>query len=355
MFVTPKRSRFEESQTQFVIRRFPNAEERPYFTRLREKLLRYSDSWASPALDAQAAADFIIRQLVMPTIPLLERANVFLLYRAWARGEDMVLASESIGTAARSFGAGASSRMHERVWAHYKSDVLAQLYRDCRRPLRYCGIGTFIDISAGIARNLLTVLKFVDRWARFYGELPFTGVPISVRAQRAGVLQAADWFLRDASASSDRGETVYAAVDRLARFMRALRYSDKPVESSLTTFSFGDASRRALDAVDRAYGVSLILRIRGGQRHRNEESVVPKYQLNPLLAPRYGLGTSRRGAVHLTPAEMDAIFGTADEEGFKRVVSERLLRQMAPFKTQRAHEARSAETLLDEQLFLDFE
>ena len=74
-------------------------------------------------------------------------------------------------------------------------------------------------MSSGLPRHLLIVLKFVHNWSLFYGERPFEGKPIGFGAQRAGVLQAANWFFEDARAAGVNGRRVQAAVERLARFL----------------------------------------------------------------------------------------------------------------------------------------
>jgi hypothetical protein len=76
--------------------------------------------------------------------------------------------------------------------------------------------------------------------------------------------------------------------------------------------------------------MSLLLRVLSGQKDHNEEGVLPKYQLNPMLCPRFDLPISRRGTVSLKPVEVEAIFGEATEQ-FDSLLADRLLGMNAPF------------------------
>jgi hypothetical protein len=81
------------------------------------------------------------------------------------------------------------------------------------------------------------ILKHTYKWASYNGEEPFAGYPIGRAAQQVGVLEASNWFFEDARVIGDHGPQVQQSVERLATFFRRLRFSDKPVESSLITFS----------------------------------------------------------------------------------------------------------------------
>lgn len=331
-FESPEASRFEEAQTQFVFENYPNPASRPWMAKLRQQLetLPVPETVRIP----EESVDRILASLACFEYPLLEKTNVFLLYQDWSAGRDLVEAAAAIADASKGLLAGASaSDRHEHVFGHFKGDLLAQMLREGRQRQRYAGLQTFIDMSAGLPRHLLIVLKYVHRWAVFMGESPFTGSPISLQAQRAGVLQAANWFYDDAKASSADAGDAQEAVDRLARLFRLMRFADKPVESSLTTFSVQEAqaSPTALEVIRRAHHASLLLRVATGAKERNDEGVVAKYQLNPMLSPRFDLPLARRGTIALNRREVDAIFGENGAD-FDTVVADRLARMTAPFR-----------------------
>lgn len=331
LFESHEASRFEDSQTSFVLDKYPTPSSRPWMMKLRTQLeaLQVGDS---TRLTDQSIGR-IMSAVECYQYPLLEKTNIFLLYQDWAAGRDLLEATTAIEEASAQFLAGNASDRHEHVLGHFKGDLLAQLLRECRQRQRYAGLQTFIDMSSGLPRHLLIVLKYVHRWAVFMGESPFTGTPVSLRAQRAGVLQAANWFYDDAKASSAEPGDTHEAVDRLAQLLRLMRFSDKPVESSLTTFSFQEAlaSPRALEVIRRAHHASLLLRVATGAKDRNDEGVIAKYQLNPMLSPRYDLPLARRGTVGLNKREVEAIFVDGGDE-FDAVTAERMARMNTPFR-----------------------
>jgi hypothetical protein len=333
LFETMPASEFEREQTKFVAENYKNPEERPWLVKLRKQLLQSVKRRDTVGVGAEADVVRIVNSVSCAEYPLLEKLNIFLLYQDWSSGQNLLEAAGAIEDACRALQAGEDAERHKHVLSHFKGDLLAQLLRETRQKQRYLGLQTFIDMSSGLPRHLLIVLKFVHRWALFQGERPFTDTPISIGAQRAGVLQASSWFFEDARATGSDAERVQASVERLARFFHQLRYSDKPVESALTTFSFGDAavSEQARKMIRQAHDSSLLLRVISGAKDRNDEGVVAKYQINPMLCPRFDLPLSRRGTVALSVEEVEAIFGI-EPDSFDAVLRERLARMNAPFR-----------------------
>lgn len=226
---------------------------------------------------------------------------------------------------------------YQRTLHHFKADLLAQLYRETDQRQRYVGLSTFIEISSGLPRNLLILLKHIFAWATFNGEQPFRDRPISMRSQQAGVLEAAEWFYRDARMIGRDGQLVMDSVNRLGTLFRGIRFSDKPSECSCSTFSADvtrttEAARRILDLTEKW---SLLIDV-GGQRDRNTERIDAKYQLNRMLAPRWDLSIYRRGVLALTAEEVNAVFDTEHVKEFDSYADTRISRMNAPLFGQRS-------------------
>jgi hypothetical protein len=347
LFEAPASTKFESTQTKFVDDNYLPGN-RPWVIKLRKQLEAMTDT---PALSA-ADIDHVVACLSCAGFPLVEKLNVFLFYQDWSSKKSFSESAESIRDECAKFLADGPTKRHGHAWSHFKGDLLAQLLRDCRQRQRYFGLGTFIDMSSGIPRHLLIVLKFVNRWALFHGEQPFRGKPISMEAQHAGVLQASNWFFDDARTTGTDSEKVQGSIERLARLLHQLRFSDKPVESSLTTFSFDEsaASASVRRIVQQAHDTSLLLKVAGGAKSRNADGVQAKYQLNPMLCPRFDLPLARRGTIALSTSEAEAIFGEASES-FDSVVAERLSRMNAPFRGKNGAR-RSRGTPPDQQTLL---
>ncbi len=322
----------QEYVEEEVIRRFENRE-RPYLIRLERQLLANLGS----AGIAPSDVGLIVDATRVPSRPLLEKVNIFTIYRAWAKRSNLVVESREMIAARRS--PDSDGFVHPNVAQrailhHFVTDLKAQLWHDMRLAQTYTGIGEFITMSDGLLRNLLVILKNVYRWSLFNGENPFREGRISIQSQRSGVLAATDWFLDDARPLGGDGNHVHAAILRLGDLFRRLRYSDKPVESSLASFSVDptSCSDTAREILELAAQWALLVRVDKGEKDRNTGFIRSKYHLNRLLSPRWDLPTARRGTIALTAEEVNAIFDPDHDDEFVDVLNRRLARMNVPFR-----------------------
>lgn len=306
-------------------------ESRPYLKALRKNIaaLRNNVVAGANAPDANT----IVRALVFQDAPVIERTSVFLLYRAWHDGKDLNVEANEIAQSAAAYPGGDPNNAHRRVLSHFRADVVATLLRDLRQPLPYVGFKSFVEMSAGLPRGLLTILKHVFTWSLFLGEKPFRAGKISVRAQTEGVREAADWFYTEARSPGSEGPKVREAITRLGELLRDIRFSDKPTECSLCTFSVNVAtlSDDARLIIQHAEEWSMLLRISGGQHDRNAGRVDAKYQIHPMIAPRFDLPLARRGALPLRGEDVTAIFAPRTPDAFDVVKRRLMARVNAPF------------------------
>src|SRR5665213_1009530 len=214
-FEEPPKSRFSAAETRHVIEVWKD-KERPYFKALRKHLQRGLTANVTPGLSNAGDIDSIVKLLQCPDFPLLEKANAFLFYQEWSSKRNLHEAADTIAEECRGHvgGTGEGGR-YQRTLHHFKADLLAQLYRDTAQRQRYIGLDTFIDLSSGLPRYLLIVLKHIFAWATFNGERPFRGKPISIRSQQEGVQEASEWFFRDARMIGGDGELVMGSINRL--------------------------------------------------------------------------------------------------------------------------------------------
>ena len=341
-------SEFFEVPTQdreegLVRERYKDPHQRPYLTRLKDDLSLYAGNPKGTGIDSKDI-DFIVDATRVPSRPLLEKINVFLIYRDWAKGADLVKTAQDMVSARPTpdlSGLVQPNEAQQKVLQHYGTDMKAQLYNDMRSHQLYAGIDQFIMMSDGLPRNLLVILKNIYKWALFNGEQPFRGQQISLESQRLGVLEAAEWFFADAKPLGQDGDNVHAAIGRLGDVFRQLRFSDKPVESSLASFSadLTMCSTGARQVIELAEQWALLVRVEEGQKHRNTGSVESKFHLNRLLSPRWDLPIARRGAISLNANETNAIFDPEQTDQFRGVLSRRLERMNVPFGRRRAEGA----------------
>jgi hypothetical protein len=333
-FEEPEKSRLCIAETSYVIENY-SGRERPYFKKLRKYLEQGFKARSAQGLATQSDIDTVIELLRCSDYPLLEKVNLFIFYREWSSKHDLIEAARRIADECRAYIEEQNGKgRYQAVLSYFKADLLAQLFRETdqqQRP-RYVGLETFIEISSGFPRILLIILKRIFAWATFNGEQPFREKAISMRSQRSGLLEAADWFYSDARMIGRDGQAVSDAVNRLGTLFRGVRYSEKPSECSCSTFS-ADLSRSSESArhlVDIAEKWSLLIDV-GSQRNRNTDRIDKKYQLNRVLAPRWDLAIYRRGVLALTPSEIDAVFDPAHADAFDGLCDARIARMSAPF------------------------
>ncbi|MBZ9677811.1 hypothetical protein [Mesorhizobium sp. ES1-1] len=305
--------------------------QRVHFTNLRKVL-------ASMRLD-EAKAGHAEEVLSSPEFPIIEKLNLLLLYQELAKRRSFDEALGDVGARFRRYQAGEESPQssYKQALQHYSDDLAAQLLRENGEAQIYCGIGTFITMSAGIPRALLTVLRSTFEWAVFHDERPFDGGVISLRSQQRGVLEASNWYYNNMRKAGEDGLLVQTAVERLANLFRVNRFADKPIEVSLSSFSVAeqDLDQEARRILKLAEARAFIHRVPGGQRERNSENITAKFQLSPMLAPRWDLPLARRGVMPLSTSDFNAIFLPDRKTAYDDLVRKFRGRVMAPFRNQR--------------------
>lgn len=334
-FEEPKRDPFDPFFMKLV-KGAPSAE-RPHMVHLRDALAGRLSRGGVGGVRNDEDIQAIMNAIAVPDAPLLEKLNTFLIFNAWAKGLDVAQAATSVRSDCEAFvNAKAAGRYRQKL-DHYKSDLIAQMFRDASFRHNYGGVDEFTRMSEGQPRALITLLKQTFDWATFQGERPFEAGSISLDAESKGALAAADWFYNNMRKAGGEGQAILIAVDRLAELFRINRFADNPIECSLIGFSVSarvgsETSQRNLRlALDHSFLVEIL----GGQAERNSEQVTGKFQLHRMLVPKWGLATGRRGIKPLSEAEMNAIFDPKMEEAFEKVKADWASRMNAPFDRAR--------------------
>lgn len=331
VFDRPREARFRVVETDFATEAPP----RKHHNRLEAQLKQHHGT----RLGVRARAD-IVRCMVLPDYPLLEKFAIYLLYSHWSSPGTLLEHARSIRSRVERM-IDSPRRSTPKEWTsfgHVSGDLFAQLRRDYGLKQEYLGIDTMVAMSYGLPRNLLTTFKMVYQWAVFNGEAPFSRPPISRESQRRGVLEAGRWFLHDAQTLGTHRREVSALVERLGELFREIRFSDRPAECSLSSFSVdGTAiSAELREVLNEALQWSLLIRVSSGRRNRNSGRVDEGYQLNPMICPLWDLPVARRGVIELSASELASMSAPDDHAAFQAIKRARLARMNVPFKRDRA-------------------
>ena len=198
-FEEPTCDDFYHDYTLSLFSKFP-PHERPYLKRLRNELETEGKRQKRLGIKGTSDIDDVLTELRSESYPLLEKLNIFLLYKDWARQRDLRKSAARIGDECRAFvlSKGTEPLDYFSAFQHFSADMLAQLMRDARVRVKYSGFDTFVRMSSGLPRNLLFILKNVFDWAVFNGEQPFKGRAIKIDTQERAVLESSSWFFEEA-------------------------------------------------------------------------------------------------------------------------------------------------------------
>jgi hypothetical protein len=311
--------------------------ERPHMARLRDALITWLLRGNIVGIRDTTDIETILDAIAVSEAPLLEKLNTFLVFNAWAKGQNLTETAASVRLDCQAFIDSKGPGKYRQKLDHYKSDLIAQMFRDASFRHNYGGLEEFTRMSEGQPRAVITLLKQTFDWAIFQGERPFEAGNISLDAESKGALAAADWFYNNMRKAGGEGQAILTAVDRLAELFRINRFADNPIECSLIGFSVSarvgsETSRKILRlALDHSFLVEIL----GGQAERNSEQITGKFQLNRMLVPKWGLATGRRGIKPFSETEMNAIFDPDQGDLFDKVKADWISRMNAPFERAR--------------------
>ena len=170
--------------------------------------------------------------------------------------------------------------------------MVAKLLQEYSQRQRYLGVGTFIRSAGGLPRNLLVILKDIFHAEEFNGEVPFQEKPISERSQRSAVQRASAWFYRDARAMGEAGLAAERGVNRAADSNAGAALRGQAAGG--ITFELLTGLRRPRDTPEISRCVLLrpgpfCWKIKPDEWDKNTGAIWSKFQLNPMLCPRWHL------------------------------------------------------------------
>ncbi len=246
--------------------------------------------------------------------PLLKKLNLLIFCKKYNKKSSPLLLAEKIKSDSLRYitSNGLEKGPYATAYGHYSADLFAQLCREAKNNTRlpYAGFETFVKMSAGNPRNLLIILGRAYEIAS-YKEIDFLHEgTLSIQLQTEAALQAA-MFAYDQDASYGIWpERARNATGKLASVLRTARYALNIPEVSPLAVSFSDDDLTECSKNTLAYAIhySFLFDIKIGRPDRNSERLHRKIQLNPMMAPKWGLPLGRRGDISLNPDILNAIF-----------------------------------------------
>ncbi len=270
---------------------------------------------------------------------LYEKASYLIFYRSWKKnksGFDFVKESELISQSLVNYleGKELKKNNHRKVLEKFKYDFIDQLSVENNFPAVYWGLDNFIKMSAGIPRLVLQIMKYTFSWANYNEEQPFSSSSkISIDSQKEGLIQASEWFIKDAQIPGKFGVTVNQSINRIGQYLQTLRYSNTPPECSISSFRIDKTILSPQNQKTLKFLTEYSYLIKTSDRQdKNLERNDNTYQIIGILASIWGLSLSQRGIPNLSIDLAMRIFDD-DQTGkqFKSFINEIDVKYNAPF------------------------
>ncbi|WP_323788900.1 hypothetical protein [Psychroserpens sp.] len=286
---------------------------------------------------------------------LYEKASYLIFYRSWKKAKsefEFKKESELISKSLHNFiqGRELKKNKHRKILEKFKYDFIDQLSVENNLPPVYWGLDNFIRMSAGIPRLVLQIMKYTFSWANYNEERPFAMTSkISINSQREGLLQASDWFIKDAQIPGKFGVTVNQSIHRIGQYLQTLRYSNTPPECSISSFRIDKTILSPQNQKTLKFLTEYSYLIKTSDRQdKNLERNDNTYQIIGILASIWGLSLSQRGVPNLNIDLAKLIFDDDDETGkqFKLFINEIDSKYNAPFlkKKSKPNKGKTTET-----------
>jgi hypothetical protein len=309
----------------------PNA--RPHMRAFLQKLRRGVRDDAVAGIETASNVNDVVSLVCFPEYPLIEKICLLYLYQQWFRSANLSEAARHVNEQAKAYIEERGQKRFSEFVTKHKGDMIAQVLRENGHEQVYAGLPSFIRMSEGLPRALVTILKHVYDWAIYTQERPFSAGRVSQRTQRRGITEAASWFLDQMLEEGADGVLVRSSLERLAQLFRLNRFADKPVETSLIAFSVDEVQldEEARRTLLQSQNTSLLVSVAGGQRERNSEQVTTKLELNLMLSPLWDLPISRRGVATFSAADANAIFVYDQRDRFETLLKTWEAKMSAPF------------------------
>lgn len=305
---------------------------------LSKKLRKAIDSGLLTNLSIEEQSSFI-ESLFEDTKnnPLEQKFKLFFFYQLWNASKRNTAIKEILLKVNSEYAKHTNGEESEfdNIKEKFRRDFIAQLaYENDVKNACYSGLDEFIDLSWGNPRAFILILKKIIELAKLRGEKPLEdGSVITLETQYLAVYNTAKWFYEDAEVIGEEGKNLYKSLSSLTDILRLYRFSDKPTETSMSSFNVAieNLSEECKKSIQLATTHSFIIEIEEGRKGKNSSGRIQKlFQLNKILAPLWSLPTSRRGSLNLTEDLAETIFNPQYFLNFDKTYKEIRNRLNAP-------------------------
>lgn len=293
----------------------------------------------------ELCAETIKSNLAYPDDILIERAGVSLFCSLWSQKEatveDLLEFSEEVQREYQSYRTGGPLDKISTKLGHHKNDFLAAHLRMMSQNNleQYAGLDNLLVMTLANPRALISWLQFAYKYEVFSGNSPFiSSKKIGVTSQKMAIRESFNDFFNDVNTEGELGGEVTSAISRIAELMRQDRYANKPVESSVSSFSVDTAqiSESSKNILNWALLTGVIVSL-DDRQEKNSQKVISKFYINPILGPKWGISITQRGCLDFRATDFDVIFNKSREADFSAMILEFSKKRNIPFGLAKNH------------------
>jgi len=303
----------------------PQSKDRKYFINLQTKLNKYKDTLK---LNDEEILT-ILENLYFPLSPLKEKENIWLLFQAWSKKENLINKSIEIKQSSNNEG----KNIHNiETLKHLKDTFYFQLCRDYNIVFYQCGFNKVLDFSHANPRNFMLILREVYSNAEFTEQTIFdSNNPISCQTQNKSIKDASNEFWKYAIIDIENNAVV-KMIERINSFFKVIRMSDKPTEKTLISFSYiGDLSQESKQILTDAVNHMLLIRKGVKKEKNNSGSMLDIYSVPAMLTAKWDLPIAKGGTFQFLAEDIEVLCSGSDRE-WTKIYKQYISRYNVPFK-----------------------
>ena len=245
--------------------------------------------------------------------PLMDKLNIYNFYKN--KEEDYLKRSEFVKKN------GVSNNDKEKQ----KENMQAQLYEENldTNPI-YLGLDAFIKISDFNPRHMINIMGYVYDWVDYYeGDM---GKKIPYKAQIYSEEKLLLWFKDDYDISGKYGYKLSLYIDKICRYLKAVRFSPKPIDTSVTSFFVSQKNyTKYKDQFDSLSKRMIIIKKKDRKgKNKKTHALKYKFRVNFVYSEKYQLPLIDRGAIEVDDSVLNVIFDDEDNGSkFDQILSQK--------------------------------
>lgn len=317
-----------------------DTQSRSYLYRLSDDLKKYISK--NQIQDCNAGE--LVKRLSFNEDPIIERTNVYLMYRRLKDvKKDLLVETEAICHSAHQYHSTKDAQTEHGIFLEkFKQDVIDTIAREGKVVIPYNGLKRLIYLSCGTPRTILRMLKSAFNKQYFNtGKIPFErGRQLTIKAQNEAIEETGDWFFEENRIPSVSENRPSDAARRIGNYLQSLRFSNLPPQCSINIFSIDvtELSEEARDVFETLVKYSYIIQT-SRRREKNTNNRGCTYQLNSILLPKWELALAKRGQVDISKTEAEVLLlNKSTSLNFDELMREKLRQYNYPFGKQESEQ-----------------